>query len=544
MRILKATKTVFATKATKATKKPFAGACVAGRVRMAGARDSKAMRRFGTALLSRAASIRAAEGGWRTALGVLCALCSQFAFVSLTAQVSPDRSKPPALAPPPQLNLPSIQKRALSNGIAVWVVEAHEVPLVQVSLVVRAGAGDDPTARFGTASLTAAMLDEGAGARSALEIADAVEFLGATLTTTSGFDASAIRLNVPVEQLDAGLAIMADVALRPTFPGADLERLRQERLTALLQARDDPASIAGMAFARVVFGREHRYGTGLIGTEATVKALTGNDLRTFHAAYYQPPNVMFIVVGDVAVDAAVSRLEKQFGAWSTTNLFRKTSTVPEAPQLTRRQVYLVDKPDAEQSQIRIGWVGVSRVTPDYFPLVVLNTVLGGAFTSRLNQNLREEHGYAYGASSAFDMRLSAGPFVAAAGVQTDKTAEAVREFFNELEGIRMPIGAEELAKAKNYVALGFPAEFETSTDLSRQLEELVVYRLSDDYFERYVPNVLGVTAAAVQQTARRHIEPSRFAVVVVGDRKTIEPGIRALGLGPVQPLTVDDAVTR
>ncbi|MBI2188988.1 MAG: insulinase family protein [Acidobacteria bacterium] len=460
----------------------------------------------------------------------------------LAAQERPDRSKPPALAPPPQLNLPSIEKRALSNGVAVWVVEAHEVPIVQVSLVIRAGAGDDPPGRFGTSSLTAAMLDEGAGARSALEIADAIELLGADLSTASGFDASAIRLNVPVAQLDAALAVTADVALRPTFPAADLERLRQERLTALLQARDDPASIAAMAFSRVVFGREHRYGTGAVGTEATVKMLSADDLRAFHAGYYQPTNATFIVVGDVTADAVVPRLEKHFGRWSATGALRKALTVPAAPQLTARQTYIIDKPDAEQSQIRIGWVGVPRATPDFFPLLVLNTVLGGSFTSRLNQNLREEHGYAYGASSAFDMRLSAGPFVAAAGVQTDKTAEAIREFFAELDGIRKPIEQEELAKAKNFIALGFPAEFETSTDLSRQLEELVVYRLPDDYFERYVPNVLAVTAAAVQQAAERDIQPSRFAVVAVGDRKIIEPGVRALNLGPVRVLSVDDAL--
>lgn len=458
------------------------------------------------------------------------------------AQERPDRSKPPALAPPPQLTLPAIQQRALRNGVAVWIVEAREVPIVQVSLVVRAGAGDDPAGTFGAASLTAAMLDEGAGGRSALQIADAVEFLGATLTTTSGFDASAVRLNVPVQQLDEGLAIMADVALRPTFPAADLERLRQERLTALLQARDDAASVAGMAFSRILFGRTHRYGTGAIGAEATVKTLSADDLRSFHAAYYQPPNATFIVVGDIAADAVVPRLEKDFGAWPSTAALGKQVPVPAAPQLASRQTFIIDKPDAEQSQIRIGWIGLPRSTPDYFPLLVLNTVLGGSFTSRLNQNLREEHGYAYGASSFFDMRLSAGPFVAAAGVQTDKTAEAMREFFNELEGIRMPIGADELAKAKNFIALGFPAEFETSTDLSRQLEELVVYRLPDDSFERYVPNVLAVTAAAVQQAAGRYIQPPRFAVVVVGDRRSIEPGIRALNLGPVQVMSIDEAL--
>jgi predicted Zn-dependent peptidase len=249
-----------------------------------------------------------------------------------------------------------------------------------------------------------------------------------------------------------------------------------------------------------------------------------------------------IVVGDITADVAVRQMEQQFGAWPTTPAFKKPATVPPAPQRERRQVYLVDKPDTEQSQIRIGWVGVSRATSDFFPLLVLNTVLGGSFTSRLNQNLREEHGYAYGASSMFDMRLSPGPFVAAAGVQTDKTAEAIREFFNELEGVRQPIGAEELAKAINYIALGFPSEFESSTDLSRRLEELVVYGLPDDYFERYVSNVLAVTDTAVQEAAGRYIQPSRAAVVVVGDRKTIEPGIQALNLGPLQTMSVDEAV--
>ncbi|MGH9257738.1 MAG: M16 family metallopeptidase [Vicinamibacterales bacterium] len=458
------------------------------------------------------------------------------------AQERPDRSQPPVLAPPPPLTLPAIDKRTLSNGLAVWVVESHEVPVVQVSLIVRAGGSDDPTGRFGTASLTAAMLDEGAGTRSALEIADAVEFLGASLTTASSYDASAVRLNVPVQRLDEALPLLADVALRPAFPEKDIERLRQERLTALLQARDDASSIAGMTFARVVFGANHRYGTGMIGTEASLKAISAGDLRAFHASYYQPPHATLLVVGDTTANAVVPRLERSFGEWRSTGALGRRSDLPVAPQLSTRQTFIVDKPDAEQSQIRIGWVGVSRSTPDYFPLIVLNTVLGGAFTSRLNQNLREEHGYAYGASSFFDMRLSAGSFIAAAGVQADKTAEAIREFFNELNGIRMPIDADELAKARNYIALGFPAEFETTTDLSRRLEELVVYRLPDDYFERYVPNVMAVTAASVQRAADTYIQPSRFAVVVVGDRKTIEPGVRALNLGALRVMTVEQAL--
>ena len=458
------------------------------------------------------------------------------------AQDRPNRSQPPALGPPPQLNLPTIAKRSLGNGLAVWVVEAHEVPIVQLSVVVRAGGDDDLAGKFGTASLTAAMLDEGAGTRSSLEIADAVEFLGASLTTTSSYDASAVRLNVPVQRLNEALPLLADVALRPTFPDKEIERLRQERLTALLQARDDAASIAGMAFARIVFGPDHRYGTGLIGTETSLKTLTASDLRTFHTSYYQPPNTTLLVVGDTTPDAVTAQLEKFFGEWRPASPPGRDSVVALAPQLRDRQVYLVDKPDAEQSQIRIGAVGVSRSTPDYFPLIVLNTVLGGSFTSRLNQNLREEHGYAYGASSAFDTRLSAGPFVAAAGVQTDKTGEALSEFFKELNGIRMPVPADELDKAKNYIALSFPSEFEAITDLSRRLEELVVYRLPDDYFERYVANVMAVTAETVRGAAEKYIQPSRLAVVVVGDRKTIEPGVRALNLGPVRVMTVEEAL--
>jgi len=469
---------------------------------------------------------------------LFCSVC----LVALPgAQERPDRSKPPALGPAPSINLPPIQKRTLSNGLPVWVVEAHKVPLVQVNLVVQAGSGDDPAGKFGLASLTAAMLDEGAGSRSALEIADAVDYLGADLQTTSSPDASAVRLNVPAARLRDALPIMADVALRPTFPPQDLDRLRQERLTALLQARADPAQVIPFAFQRVVFGPTHRYGTGQAGTEATLKAFAPQDLQAFHAAMYQPSNATLLVVGDITADVALPLLEQQFGAWKAAAPVRRTP-VPTAAQPTQGQITIVDVPMAAQSQIRIGWVGVPRSTPDYFTLQVLNTILGGSFTSRLNQNLREEHGYAYGASSRFDMRLSAGPFMAAAGVQTDKTAESLQEFFKELNGIHALVGPDELTKAKNYVALSFPSEFETIGDLAAHLEELVVYKLPDDYFERYVPNIQAVTAAAVQKAAATYIQPKKFAVVVVGDRKTIEPKIRALNLGPIQFLTVDQVV--
>ena len=441
-----------------------------------------------------------------SALTVFCGSIS----VGLVAQGAPDRTKPPALGAPPRLNLPEIQKRTLSNGLAVWLIESHEVPLVQINLLLKAGAGDDPAGKFGLASLTAAMLDEGAGSRNALELADAVDFLGASLATTASFDASAVRLNVPVARMKDALPLMADVILRPTFPEAELGRLRQERLTTLLQAKDDPASVAPLAFARTVFGAMHRYGTGIAGTETTLKGFTVQDLKTFHATKYQPGNSVLLVVGDVKLDAIVPQLEMHFGSWKgtspSTGLGAGPRTpVPQAPQVAQGQITIVDMPGAEQSQIRIGWVGVPRSTPDYFTIEVLNTILGGSFTSRLNQNLREEHQYSYGASSRFDMRLSAGAFQAGAGVQTDKTAEALKEFFNELNGILKPVPDDELAKAKNYVALSFPSEFETSGDLSAKMEEMVVYNLPDPYFGGYIDNLQKVTAPAVQKIATTYI---------------------------------------
>jgi predicted Zn-dependent peptidase len=459
--------------------------------------------------------------------------------VAVGAQ-NPDRSKPPALGPAPSLKLPAIQKTRLGNGLPVWIVEHHEVPIAQVNLIVRSGSAADPIGKYGVGSMTAAMLDEGAGSRSALELADAIDFLGATVGTTSTSDLSAVRLSVAVARLGDALPLMADIALRPTFPSQELERLRKERLTALLQAKADPAGIIQIAFPRTVFGPIHRYGTPGGGLPPALEAMTVADLQSFYRAHYRPDNATLIVVGDVTQASIMPLLEKSFGGWKAEGMKPLDPAVPMAPQLTRRQVFLVDKPGAAQSQIRIGWVGVPRSTPDYVALQVLNTVLGGSFTSRLNQNLREKHGYSYGASSVFDMRGSAGPFLAAAGVQTDKTADALKEFFVELDGILAQIPAAELEKAKNYVALGFPGEFETTGDLARKLEDLVVYGLPEDTYANFVGAVSKLTAADLQRAAARYIQPEKMAVVVVGDRGSIEGAIRGLNLGPMQVVPIDD----
>ncbi len=459
--------------------------------------------------------------------------------VAVSAQ-SPDRTRRPEPGPPPTLTLPVIEKTTLGNGVPVWIIERHRVPLVQVNVILRGGASLDRTGRFGMASMVAAMLDEGAGTRDALQLADAVDYLGADLSTASSYDYSAVRLSAPARNLDAALPLLADVVLRPTFPGNELDRLKKERLTALMQAQDNPAAIVQSAFPRVVFGPAHRYGTPAGGLAPAIEPMTADDVRAFYKEHYVAGSATIVVVGDVEAAAITAALERVFGSWPGGGSRTSAARVPMAPQLEAREVVLVDKPGAAQSQIRIGWVGVPRSTPDYATLEVLNTILGGSFTSRLNQNLRERNGFTYGAGSAFDKRGSAGPFFSYAGVQTDKTADALREFFVELNGIREPVPEAELAKAKNYVALGFPSEFETSRNLAQKMEELIVYDLPDDTFENFVSEVTKVTSADVQRAAAEHVQPARMAVVVVGDRKLIEPGIAALKLGPIRVVPITE----
>jgi zinc protease len=456
--------------------------------------------------------------------------------------VSPDRSHAPAPGPPPALRLPAIQKLRLSNGIPVFLVERHKVPLVQALVVFRGGAAVDPQNRPGLANLTASLLDRGAGSRSALEISDIADYLGASLSAGAGWDSTTVGVNVPSARLEPGLALLADVVVSPTFPATEVERVRSELLTEMLQWRDDPEQLASVAFSKAVFGG-HPYSRDLQGDTASIQAITREEILRFHAERYVPGSAAIVVAGDAAAGSLLPLLEGTFGKWKAA-AGAPAAAIPPARQAGKRRVVLVDKPDAPQSQIVIGRVGPARSTPDFFPLIVTNTILGGSFTSRLNHNLRETKGYTYGASSQFDFRLSTGPFVAEAAVQTDKTGAALTEFFKELEGIRSRVPAEELARARNYTARRFPAAFETSGQLAGRIRDQFVYGLPEDYFNTYVARIEAVTAADVQRVARTWIDPAAMVIVIVGDRKKIEPEVRALRLGPLEVQSIDDVLGR
>jgi predicted Zn-dependent peptidase len=475
-----------------------------------------------------------------TVLRLVSALFLAALFVASAAQAQVDRSAPPIPGPPPLLDAPPFERFALPNGLEVVLMEKHQVPLVQLTLLVRAGSVDDPAGKTGLASLTLDMLDEGAGGRDALALADAVDFLGASLSTAAGLHTASIDLFTPISRLGEALPLLADVAIRPDFPAEELERLRLDRLTDLVQAHDEPNAIAATLFSQTLFGPSHAYGVRSAGDEASLRSFTVDNLRTFHSTYFHPGNATLIVVGDVTRAGFEPALSAAFGTWPAgTN---PDAEVAAPRQVRGRTVYLVDKPGSAQSVIRIGRIGAARDTEDYYPLVVLNTVLGGSFSSRLNQNLREDKGYTYGAGSAFGFRPVPGPFLATAAVQTDVTGPALAEFMHELRGIRAPIPPDELERAKNYEALQFPQAFQTVGDIAGALEDLATFHLPDDHFDTYQRRILDVTAADVQRVARKYIDPDNLAIIVVGDRSIVETQIKELKLGKIVNLSVADVL--
>jgi predicted Zn-dependent peptidase len=451
-----------------------------------------------------------------------------------------DLTKPPALGAAPALNPPSITTRELPNGLKIVVIEQHELPLTEVVLQVRAGGESDPPGKTGTAALAAAMLTEGTTSRTSLQIADQAAYLGVELSANSGWEQSAVSLHAPTAQLDSALALFTDVALRPSFPTADLERVRKVRLTALQQVRDRGPAIADRAFANAVFGERHPYGRPLSGTESSVASISRDDLQRFYTTYYRPNNATLLVVGDVRPDDVERRARDLFGAWAKGAISATAASTAATAKATT--VVLIDKPGAAQSSFRIGGIGAARSTSDYFALQVMNTILGGAFTSRLMQNLRETHGYTYGAGSGFGLRRSAGPFTASAEIVTAKTDSALIEFIKELRAIRDTVPIDELAKAKRYLQLGLPANFETTGGIASEFLPLLTYGIPLDFYDSAVQRYGAITQADVQRVARQYVNPDALTIVIVGDRKTIEPGIRALKPGEIVIRDVRDVL--
>ena len=441
----------------------------------------------------------------------------------------PDTSKLPKPGPDPTLNLPQIQRRKLSNGMEVLIVEHHELPVVNMNLVVKSGGAADPADRAGLASMTASMLDEGTKTRSALDISNALASIGATLNTNASWDSSSANMLSLTRHLDRALDIFTDVLMNPSFPDADLKRLREQRLAALKQRRDNPNAIAGTVYPSLIFGRTHPYGHSLLGDESSTGALMREDVLKFYGTFYRPNNAALIIVGDVTPDQIMPKLEKAFAKWEQAHVPAVDVSATPA-QRERNTIYVVDRPGSAQSVLTIGHIGVPRSNQDFFPIMVLNNVLGGQFISRVNMNLRESKGYTYGARTSFDFRRGSGPFAASADVQTAVTKESIAEFMKELRGVRgeAPVTPEELQYSKQSIIRGYPRGFETPAQMAGRLEDVVIYNLPDDYFNSFIARVNAVTLEDVTRAAQQYLNPERLAILVVGDRKVIEKGLREL----------------
>ncbi len=442
----------------------------------------------------------------------------------------------PKPGPDPKFNLPPIEKTKLSNGLDVWMVRQAELPIVSMNLVLNSGGTLDPNDKSGVSSFTATMLNQGTKNRSAIDIANGLQSIGASVGAGAGWDSTNVSMQTLTKNLDQALDIFADIVVNPAFPKDELETARKRALVGFIQRRSNPTAVSDVVYNRVLYG-DQPYGRQLSGDEKSVKILTRDDLVNFYTANYRPNNATLIVVGDVDKKTLLPKLEKSFGSWKAGDV-KASAMMDKEEMIAKPGIYLVDKPGAAQSSVSIGQVGVDRSSPDFFPLQVMNSILGGSGSARLFMNLREDKGYTYGAYSRFSYRRGAGPFAASAEIQTGSTKEAVIEFLKELNGIRgaIPVSAQELETNKQSLIRRFPSSFETVGQISGQLSNLVTYDLPDSYFNDYISKVNAVTLQDVNRVANKYLTPDKMAIVIVGDRKVIEPGLKQLDF----PITILD----
>jgi predicted Zn-dependent peptidase len=445
-----------------------------------------------------------------------------------------DRSRLPEPGPDRPFRFPHIGRYVLANGLAVCAVSHNSVPIVSMVLLVPGGSSADPGAHPGLASLTADLLDEGSRGQSALEVSDRLGRLGADLDVEVGPDATVVGLTALDRYFDAGLELVYEMVTTPNLASADFERVRDLRLERLRQLRDHAPALADRAFQSVLYG-SHPYAHAGSGTYASVSALTVEDVRRFHAGMFQPAGATLVIVGDRSEDALMDVAARIFSQWrpgGTPPADRSAAQQPP-PFAPSSRLAVVAKPSAAQTEIRIGHVAATRATPDYHAIVLLNTILGGQFVSRLNMNLREDKGYTYGARSGFDLRRGMGPFVLQTSVGTDVTAAAVREAHAEVRSLLddRPPTTDELALAKASLSLGYPRGFETAQQVARSVAQLALHDLPDTWFEAFVPRITAVTLDELVVAAPKYLIPDRMATVLVGDLEKIGDTLPALGLG-------------
>lgn len=459
-------------------------------------------------------------------LRTLCVACFALGAATPLAAQQLDRTQQPPAGPPVTLHFPHVERRTLSNGIGVAVMEDHSLPIVSVQAVVNADGLLDPPDEDGLVMVLQQMLSEGTTTRTADQLAGAFADLGNNVAPT-GF--TTITANV-----DPSLELMADMLMHPSFPQASLDRIETNMLAGLKRSQEQPGYIASRVFANAVYGTGHPFER--VRTEASLKAITRQALIDFHDTYYRPQNVQIVMAGDIKPADAVAKLEKAFGGWARGG---KTTVydIPPVKAAAASTVYLYDRPNSPQSVVEVGQMGPARNTPDYYAIQVMNADLGGMFDSRINLDLREKHAYTYGANSSFSYRMvpMLGTFVAGGSIVTPKTDSALVDLMQDIRDLRgpRPITADELTLAKNNQTMSLPLRFEGISAKSFAVADLLRQGLPLDYWDQFTGNIAKVSAADVTAAAQKYLDPDHMAIVVVGDRKQIEEGLRAAHVAPV-----------
>jgi predicted Zn-dependent peptidase len=449
-----------------------------------------------------------------------------------------DRSRLPDVGADPAFTFPAIVRHTLRNGLRVCTVEHRSVPVVTFSLQVEGGSGADPAGLEGLAAVVADMADEGSGSLTALEVSDALARIGADYDVDVSGDATDYSLTTLTRFASRGATLLADMVTRPRLLEREFMRVRKMRLDRLRQLKDVASAVAERTFLRLLYG-SHPYGHLAIGTDASLRRVTPDDVVSFHARSLQPSRATLVVCGAMSHDDLLREAEQAFAGWSSAagdaaDVPPASDIVPTRGEVTRLAV--VRRESAAQSELRIGQLATRRVTPDYPALLLLNAVLGGQFVSRVNLKLREQKGYTYGARTSFEWRRGISPFVLQTSVHTASTADAIADSLAEIGAIRggRPPSAEEMLLAKASLTRGYPRGFETAQQVARSVAMLSLYGLPDRYFAEFVPTVNAVASAQVVEAAERHLDPATLTTLIVGDHSAIAESLRGLNLGEPQ----------
>lgn len=437
-----------------------------------------------------------------------------------------DRSEKPQATEPRPFHFPDFERFHLNNGLEVLFVQRTDFPLLSINLNIKSSALADPVGKEGTANFVSELIAEGTQKRSSAEIAEAFEFIAALFSAQTNWNAIHLDLNTLTQHADRALHIFSDILMNPVFPEAELERIRKELLTERLRVADNPAKLNGEQFISGLYGNI-RYAIPVEGNATSIQQIKRTDVQNFYQQHFQPQNASLIIVGDLNLGQAKELCHKHFDDWSGTGT--EPIVLPEFEQPTQTEVHLLHKPDAAQTELRMGHLGIERSNPDYFAVTLLNEILGGYFLSRINMNLREKNGFTYGAGSSFSYRKGVGPFHISAAVQSEHTAAAVKEVMKEIKQIRAThVTDEELNNARGQMVGLFPIAFETSDQIAMGISNIILSELPDLYYNTFRENISKVTRTDLLEAAQKYLHPDNMLVVVTGDRNIIEEDLRKL----------------